>query len=134
MDSVRIIISGLLGFKFEYAYQMSLQDFESAMEDIWKRTQNADVVANTILIVILPQNAAAIRTAVKRWGDVNRGMSKSHSSINLYLFWQSGIRTQCIREGKVGSANNQYYNNVALKYAICLKCYKHQSQFVLHQG
>ncbi len=47
---------------------MTLQDFAHAMKDIKDRTQDEDVVKRTILIVILPQNAAAIRTAVKRWG------------------------------------------------------------------
>ena len=52
---------------------MTLQDFGNAMQDIWDRTQNKELFKSTILIVILPQNAAAIRTAVKRWGDVEQG-------------------------------------------------------------
>ncbi len=56
---------------------MTLQDFAHAMKDIKDRTQDEDVVKRTILIVILPQNAAAIRTAVKRWGDIDQGQSKT---------------------------------------------------------
>lgn len=50
------------------------------------------------VLVILPQEAAGPRAAVKRWGDVLRG-----------------IPTQCLRSKKVQRVNNQYCNNVALK-------------------
>ncbi|KAJ7632197.1 argonaute-like protein [Roridomyces roridus] len=51
-----------------------------------------------IIIVLLPANADPIRTAVKYYGDI-----------------EIGVRTQCLRETKLQRANNQYYNNVALK-------------------
>ncbi|KAF9484944.1 argonaute-like protein [Pholiota conissans] len=53
-------------------------------------------ISTTILIILLPQSAAAIRAAVKHWGDIN-----------------NGIRTSCLRDGKI--LNSQYWNNVALK-------------------
>jgi eukaryotic translation initiation factor 2C len=51
-----------------------------------------------ILIVILPNSAGPIRNAVKHWGDVTYG-----------------VMTQCLRLEKFLAANNQYWNNVALK-------------------
>jgi len=51
-----------------------------------------------ILIVILPNSAGPIRNAVKYWGDV-----------------KYGVMTQCLRLEKFMGANNQYWNNVALK-------------------
>ncbi|KAH9483636.1 Protein argonaute-3 [Psilocybe cubensis] len=51
-----------------------------------------------MVIVILPTNAAGIRSAVKYWGDVKQG-----------------VATQCIRESKFDKANDQYWNNIALK-------------------
>lgn len=51
-----------------------------------------------ILIVILPNSAGPIRNAVKHWGDV-----------------RYGVMTQCLRLEKFLAANNQYWNNVALK-------------------
>lgn len=52
----------------------------------------------TVILVLLPQNAKAIRQRVKHWGDVFRG-----------------VLTQCVREEKVLKANNQYFNNVGIK-------------------
>ncbi|KAJ7273274.1 argonaute-like protein [Mycena rebaudengoi] len=51
-----------------------------------------------LILVLLPSKADEIRTSVKHWGDVKRG-----------------IRTSCLREDKLSKANNQYYNNVAIK-------------------
>ncbi|KAH8117266.1 Piwi-domain-containing protein [Phellopilus nigrolimitatus] len=52
----------------------------------------------TILIVVLPQNAAQIRKDVKQYGDIHYG-----------------IVTQCVRADKMRTANNQYCNNLILK-------------------
>ncbi|KAJ3737315.1 ribonuclease H-like domain-containing protein [Lentinula guzmanii] len=57
-----------------------------------------------LLIVILPQNAAEVRQRVKHWGD-----------------FTAGVLTQCIREGKLKRANDQYFNNIALKLNARLK-------------
>ncbi|KAJ6606546.1 argonaute-like protein [Mycena vulgaris] len=51
-----------------------------------------------LIIVLLPSKADEIRTRVKFWGDVTRG-----------------VRTSCLREDKLQRAGNQYFNNVALK-------------------
>ncbi|KAJ7168225.1 argonaute-like protein [Mycena crocata] len=51
-----------------------------------------------MIVVLLPAKADEIRTRVKYVGDV-----------------EMGVRTQCLRENKLQRANNQYYNNVALK-------------------
>ncbi|KAL0947383.1 hypothetical protein HGRIS_013499 [Hohenbuehelia grisea] len=60
-------------------------------------------IGRPVIIVILPQNAAPIRAAVKLWGDV-----------------QEGVITQCVRETKIYSRKNyvakdQYCNNICLK-------------------
>ncbi|KAJ3822248.1 ribonuclease H-like domain-containing protein [Lentinula raphanica] len=57
-----------------------------------------------LLLVILPQNAAEVRQRVKHWGD-----------------FTAGVITQCIREGKLKRANDQYFNNIALKLNARLK-------------
>ncbi|KAF8970921.1 Piwi domain-containing protein [Flammula alnicola] len=59
---------------------------------------DTDILAKTLLIIILPTNAAPIRNSVKHWGDI-----------------RNGIKTQCLRQSKLGKANNQYWNNNALK-------------------
>ncbi|KAF8514872.1 argonaute-like protein [Hysterangium stoloniferum] len=51
----------------------------------------------SFILVILPDSAIDIRTAVKSWGDCKRG-----------------CRTQCMKGGKL-NGNNQYCNNLALK-------------------
>ncbi|PPQ82370.1 hypothetical protein CVT25_008331 [Psilocybe cyanescens] len=51
-----------------------------------------------MVIVLLPNNGAGIRSAVKHWGDVTLG-----------------VATQCLREAKLHKANDQYWNNIALK-------------------
>ncbi|PPQ66044.1 hypothetical protein CVT26_010800 [Gymnopilus dilepis] len=51
-----------------------------------------------IIIVILPTSGAHIKATVKNWGDV-----------------EQGIHTQCLRQNKLQTANNQYWNNIALK-------------------
>lgn len=57
-----------------------------------------NLVSAKFVLVILPKEAAEARAAVKRWGDVMRG-----------------IPTQCVRSNKIRNVNNQYCNNVALK-------------------
>ncbi|KAI0305799.1 Piwi domain-containing protein, partial [Multifurca ochricompacta] len=56
-----------------------------------------------LVLVVLPESAAAQRKAVKAWGDVTRQ-----------------VATQCVRTGKFKNANDQYYNNLALKINIKL--------------
>ncbi|KAJ7093222.1 Piwi domain-containing protein [Mycena epipterygia] len=51
-----------------------------------------------ILIILLPTKAEEIRTRVKYVCDI-----------------ELGVRSQCLREQKLPRANNQYWNNVALK-------------------
>ncbi|KAK7049286.1 hypothetical protein VNI00_005887 [Paramarasmius palmivorus] len=51
-----------------------------------------------VILVILPEKAEPLRNRVKHWSDVIMG-----------------VRTQCVRIDKLKKANNQYYNNVALK-------------------
>jgi eukaryotic translation initiation factor 2C len=69
------------------------------------------------VIVILPNSAGPIRTAVKHWGDIRYGTSSVSFNL-LYLKFPvfSGVTTQCLRLEKFLAANNQYWNNVALKY------------------
>ncbi|KAJ7093188.1 ribonuclease H-like domain-containing protein [Mycena epipterygia] len=54
-----------------------------------------------MIIVLLPQNAEEIRTRVKFWGDVMKG-----------------IRTSCFRENKLRSANNQLNARLGGQYAL----------------
>jgi eukaryotic translation initiation factor 2C len=69
-----------------------------------------------MLIVILPNSAGPIRNAVKHWGDVKFGtLSVSVYLVDLKVFRVSGVMTQCLRLEKFMAANNQYWNNVALK-------------------
>ncbi|KAJ6547112.1 Piwi domain-containing protein [Mycena capillaripes] len=51
-----------------------------------------------VIVVLLPSKGEEIRARVKFWGDV-----------------MTGTRTSCLREEKVQRANNQYWNNVAIK-------------------
>ncbi|KAJ7871472.1 Piwi domain-containing protein [Mycena olivaceomarginata] len=51
-----------------------------------------------MIIVLLPAKADEIRNRVKYWGDV-----------------EHGIKTSCLREDKIQRANNQYWNNVAIR-------------------
>jgi len=39
--------------------------------------------------------------------------------IPIYYYLSSGVFTQCLRDVKVKTANNQYWNNIALKSASC---------------
>ncbi|KAJ4464674.1 Piwi domain-containing protein [Lentinula edodes] len=57
-----------------------------------------------LLLILLPQNAAEVRQRVKHWGD-----------------FTAGVITQCVREGKLKRANDQYFNNIALKLNARLK-------------
>jgi eukaryotic translation initiation factor 2C len=56
-----------------------------------------------LVLVVLPDSAAAQRKAVKAWGDVTRQ-----------------VATQCVKTMKFRRANDQYYNNVALKVNVKL--------------
>ncbi|KIJ37387.1 hypothetical protein M422DRAFT_231745 [Sphaerobolus stellatus SS14] len=58
----------------------------------------------SFLLIILPDSAIDIKTAVKHWGDC-----------------RFGIPTQCIKVGKIARANNQYHNNLALKLNVKLR-------------
>ncbi|KAF8968250.1 ribonuclease H-like domain-containing protein [Flammula alnicola] len=72
---------------------------DGVMQNVAKAVNgNRNVLAKTVLIIILPANAAPIRNSVKHWGDI-----------------RSGITTQCLRQSKLVRANNQYWNNIALK-------------------
>ncbi|KAI5900235.1 Piwi-domain-containing protein [Schizophyllum commune H4-8] len=51
-----------------------------------------------LILVLLPESAKGIRQEVKHLGDV-----------------AIGVITQCVRQNKVQKANDQYYNNVAIK-------------------
>ncbi|KAI0313072.1 ribonuclease H-like domain-containing protein [Amylostereum chailletii] len=56
-----------------------------------------------LLLIIVPDSAAPVIKGIKLWGDCTTGM-----------------RTQCIKRGKVPRANSQYHNNVALKINVKL--------------
>ncbi|KAJ6488632.1 ribonuclease H-like domain-containing protein [Mycena vitilis] len=51
-----------------------------------------------LILVLLPKSAEEVRNRIKFWGDV-----------------AFGVRTSCLREDKLQRANNQYFNNVAIK-------------------
>ncbi|KLO09063.1 Piwi-domain-containing protein [Schizopora paradoxa] len=51
-----------------------------------------------MILVILPDNAAETKRAVKYWGDI-----------------KEGIVTQCVKSSKIMGANDQYLNNVCMK-------------------
>ncbi|KAJ4488415.1 Piwi domain-containing protein [Lentinula aciculospora] len=63
-----------------------------------------DLKPRPLLLLLLPQNAAEIRQRVKHWGD-----------------FTAGVITQCMREGKLKRANDQYFNNITLKLNARLK-------------
>ncbi|KAH9983910.1 Piwi domain-containing protein [Russula compacta] len=56
-----------------------------------------------LVLVVLPDSAAAQRKAVKAWGDVSRQ-----------------VATQCVKTMKFRNPNDQYCNNVALKVNVKL--------------
>ncbi|KAH9167484.1 Piwi-domain-containing protein [Lactarius sanguifluus] len=56
-----------------------------------------------LVLVVLPDSAAAQRKAVKAWGDVTRQ-----------------VATQCLKTMKFRNPNDQYCNNVALKVNVKL--------------
>ncbi|KAJ7771757.1 argonaute-like protein [Mycena metata] len=51
-----------------------------------------------VIVVLLPREADELRTQVKHWGDIKRG-----------------VRTSCLREDKLRKANDQYLKMVAIK-------------------
>lgn len=53
------------------------------MGEIFKKTQNPELVAKVNLMIILPQNAAPIRTEVKRWGDIKHGAFNHFMSVTF---------------------------------------------------
>jgi eukaryotic translation initiation factor 2C len=71
---------------------------EESLIKLFKSIQDRAKPDTFMLIVILPNSAGPIRNAVKHWGDV-----------------RYGVMTQCLRLEKFLAANNQYWNNVALK-------------------
>ncbi|KAI3607901.1 argonaute-like protein [Moniliophthora roreri] len=72
---------------------------ERALKEIIDEAARLGLPKNLfIVLIVLPTNAADLRTQVKHWGDI-----------------ENGVRTQCIRESKLFKANNQYWNNIALK-------------------
>ncbi|EDR04649.1 argonaute-like protein [Laccaria bicolor S238N-H82] len=73
----------------------TMKESEKALYDFEK---NIVGLGRFILVVILPDEAATILHTVKFWGDV-----------------KYGILTQCVRADKLLKANDQYWNNVALK-------------------
>ncbi|KIM49646.1 hypothetical protein M413DRAFT_113312 [Hebeloma cylindrosporum] len=75
------------------------------------------VMRYLIIIVILPDKAGPIRNSVKHWGDTERG-----------------IATNCLRLDKVLKANDQYWNNVAIKLNARLGgCNSTAESPVMHQ-
>ncbi|KAL1746106.1 Piwi domain-containing protein [Schizophyllum fasciatum] len=68
---------------------------EACLDEAYNRL---DPSKAPLLLIFLPQNAKGIRQRVKHYGDVVRDAI-----------------TQCVREGKVRSANDQYFNNVGIK-------------------
>ncbi|KAJ8093175.1 hypothetical protein PM082_020660 [Marasmius tenuissimus] len=74
------------------------QNPTSVLDDIFRTARNQGKEKGLIIIVVLPQSAGGLRAQVKHWSDVYRG-----------------VRTQCLRQDKFNSANNQYWNNIALK-------------------
>ncbi|KAF5391908.1 hypothetical protein D9757_001740 [Collybiopsis confluens] len=62
------------------------------------RNKCGAIESQPLLVILLPQNAADVRQRVKFWSDTS-----------------SGVLTQCLREGKLRKANDQYFNNIALK-------------------
>ncbi|KAI5124360.1 hypothetical protein M0805_008966 [Coniferiporia weirii] len=71
---------------------------QEELHAICKRMHDLFKAPPTIIVVILPQNAALIKKDVKQFGDILHG-----------------VVTQCVREDKIMSANNQYCNNLILK-------------------
>jgi eukaryotic translation initiation factor 2C len=71
---------------------------EESLAKLFKSIKDRSDPKSFILIVILPNSAGPIRNTVKHWGDV-----------------KYGVATQCLRLEKFLAANNQYWNNVALK-------------------
>ncbi|KIP10717.1 hypothetical protein PHLGIDRAFT_125407 [Phlebiopsis gigantea 11061_1 CR5-6] len=57
----------------------------------------------TLIVVVLPENATDVYTAVKHFGDVARG-----------------VATQCMKSMKCSRANPQYFANVCLKINVKL--------------
>lgn len=72
-----------------------------------------------LLLVILPRQAGGIRRKVKYWGDITRGQTP-HFSYMMFTSWTAGVLTQCVRVDKFLDKrnNDQYWNNVALKFVI----------------
>ncbi|KAF8898225.1 ribonuclease H-like domain-containing protein [Gymnopilus junonius] len=89
-----------LGMQSEVYPYTQLQNVDGFLNDIMRKLVPSfkDAITKLVIIVILPTNGGHIRSAVKYWGDI------------CY-----GIHTQCLRQNKVGKANNQYWNNIALK-------------------
>ncbi|KAF5318016.1 hypothetical protein D9619_012255 [Psilocybe cf. subviscida] len=78
------------------------QNLDNAMRNLMSARPDADGknIGTVVLIILLPENAGPIRTALKNWGDI-----------------KCGIITLCAREGKLRRkpGDNQYWNNQMLK-------------------
>ncbi|KAJ7702329.1 Piwi domain-containing protein [Mycena rosella] len=72
------------------------QSVKETIAQICRELGGADAV--DIIIVLLAAKADDVRTFVKHFCDI-----------------ELGVRSQCLREPKLQKANNQYFNNVALK-------------------
>jgi len=52
----------------------------------------------SMIVVVLQDNSAEVKKAVKQWGDI-----------------EQGVPTQCVKSSKVSRANDQYLKNLCLK-------------------
>ncbi|KAJ7184221.1 argonaute-like protein [Mycena filopes] len=68
---------------------------EKILDDVLREMRGETI---DLIVVLLPKEADDIRTRVKFWGDVKRG-----------------VRTSCLRENKLQRANDQYMKMVAIK-------------------
>jgi eukaryotic translation initiation factor 2C len=68
-----------------------------------------------LLLIILPDDAAALRKAVKHWGDAIRGIP-TQCVVRVSPFPEKPIHlTFSQKAGKAKTANDQYNNNLILK-------------------
>ncbi|KAI0063474.1 Piwi-domain-containing protein [Artomyces pyxidatus] len=82
-----------------YSQQVTVASAAGGVEKTLDLFGNQNPLPN-LIIVVLPDNAAEPRKIVKFWSDTKR---------------QSVLATQCLKVSKLERANDQYYNNVALK-------------------
>lgn len=76
----------------------------------------------TIILVVLPQNAAVLRREVKQWSDMLRGVPTQCVVCTAFLLHNRLLLSVSIpfsqRQGKYEKSNDQYCNNLALKYTL----------------